>query len=183
MFLDADGNKILKHTGPRSVAGFESSLEQVEEFQVLVKKAETGDSKAATALFIEQLRLGWYDIMEANKRADGLKKITSKQKKEIAQLLTDIEVRGIAKEAGKDWEKCLEAGEQFAKMWKDKRVPSTQAELLPFWTMMADYAEDKRDKKLFKRIVAEFEDTMKTSSYIRKALKGLESRLDNFPRR
>jgi hypothetical protein len=151
-------------------------LAQVQEYLDLSKKAEAGDESAATELLIRQIRLDWFDLAEARKRADELKKVSSAQKKEIAQLLIDLEVRGLAKDADK-----AAAGVRFAAMYKDKEIPAGEAELYLFWTILADHAEAERDKKLFKKVVSEFEGTLPSNDRNRKALKDLEDRLDKFP--
>jgi len=183
MFLDAGGRRLMKHAGPRTAKGFEDSLSRVQEFQALMAKAEAGDAKAATELLIRQLRLEWFDFEEAEERAAALEKVSSKQKKELAQLLVDTEVRSLAAAAGMDPVKRRAAGEHFLAMWKDKRLPAADAQLYSFWFLMADYAEDQGDKKLFKKIVGESEDALKSNSRYRRALKGLEMRLEDFPKK
>jgi hypothetical protein len=179
MFLDADGNKLMKHSGARSPKAFADTFAKVEDYLELVKKAEAGDAAAATDLFLMRLGLDWYELDEARKLADGLTKVSSSQKKEIAQLLIDVEVRGLAK----DSTKRVEAGKRFAEMFGDKEIPAGQSELYSFWTILADHAEAERDKKLFKKVVTEFEKTIPSSGQSRKVLKELEQRLENFPKK
>ena len=180
MFLDAEGRQLMKHVGPRTPSGFEDSLEEVEEFLELVAEAEGGDAKAAAEVLIRQLRLEWFELEEARKRVEALEKVSSKQKKELAQLLVDTEVRTLAADAGKDDVKRRAAGERFAAMWlEEKSLPSSEAQLYPFWFIMADYAEHAGDKSLFKKIVREAEDTLKHSKYD-KVLEKLEQRLKDF---
>lgn len=183
MFLDAEGRRLMRHMGPRTTKGFEGSLEEVQEFQALMAKAEAGDAKAATELLIRQLQLEWFDFEEAQERAAALEKVSKKQQEEITQLLIDTEVRVLAKAAGKDPAERRKAGEHFFAMWEADRVPATEAQLYPYWFMMADFAEDKGDKKLFKKIVGEADDALKRNSRYRRVLKGLEMRLANFPRK
>ena len=183
MFLDAEGRKLMKYSGPRTSSGFADSLTKIEDFLALGKKAEAGDEKAATEYFIAQLELEWLSLEDARKKVETLTKVSSKQKKQIAQLLVDTEVRELAKKAGDDLDGRIEAGKHFAEMFKEKRVPGSQAQLTAYWTIMADYAESARDKKLFKKIVKEFEDTVKSGSYSRKTLKSLEQRLADFPKK
>ena len=183
MFLDAEGRKLMKYSGPRSVDGFASSFEEIKSFQELQKKADAGDEKAAVEVFIAQLKLGWLELAAAREKLGKLPKVSSKQQKEIDQLLVDLEVREVAQAAGDDRDELIKAGARFHAMWKDKRVPAAESELYSFWMVMAEYAEAERDKKLFKKIVSEFEDSVNmASSRNRKTLKSLESRLENFPK-
>ena len=182
MFLDSDGTRLRKHTGARSTRGFEESLLEVQAFENMRKKAEAGNAKAATFVLIRQLQLEWFDYEEAKTRAAALTLVTSKQKRELAQLLIDTEVRSTRSEAGSDGVKLLQAGEHFHSMWESKRVPTSQGQLYAFWSVMADYAESKRDRKLFARIVTAFRDTLGNPRY-RRGAQELEYRLRNSPRR
>lgn len=182
MFLDAEGRKLMKHGGPRTPGGFEGSLEVVDEFLELSRKADSGDSKAAAGVLIRQLELEWYGIDEARKRADAIEKVPSKAKKQLEQLLIDTEVRDAYEQAGDDAEARFAAGKRFAAMYEEKQIPENQTQLIRFWVVMADYAERERDKKLFKKIIKEFEDTVDSGSRNRKTLKWLEERLDDFPK-
>jgi hypothetical protein len=183
MFLDADGRKLMKHIGPRTPQGFEDTLERVQVFQDLTAKAEAGDAQAATELLILQLQLEWFEFEEAQMRAEALEEVSKEQGQEIAQLLVDTEVRSLAMAAGRDEVKRREAGEHFLAMWQDERIPATDAQLYSFWSLMADYAEGERDKKLFKKIVGECDDSLGRNQRYKRALKQLEERLKNFPKK
>ena len=177
MFLDAEGRTLRVHRGPRTPAGFEKTLEEVGDFQELLEKAESGNAKAATTAFIRQLGLRWFDHAEATKRAAELTKVSGKEKKQIAQLLIDLEVRERAEAAGYDAEKRLAAGEHFLAMWKDDRVPEGDQLAYVFFSAMAEVAEKREDKRLFKKILAGMEDAIPGDSRYRRAVKALEERL------
>jgi len=183
MFLDADGRRLMKHAGPRTTKGFESSLEEVQAFRALAQKAEAGDAKAATELFIRQLQLEWFAYEEAQAKAGTLTEVSSSQQKEIDQLLVNTEVRSRAGAADRDPVKVRDAGKHFFGMWEAKRIPTGDEALYNFWSMMANYAEDEGDKKLFKKIVGEFKDTIPGGSPYRRALKDLEARLKDFKKK
>jgi len=182
MWLDADGRKIQVHNGPRSVKGFEESLGEVELFLDQIEKAENGDAKAATAVLIRQLQLQWFEYDDALARREALTKVSSKEKKELDQLLIDTEVRTHVKTAGKDPEAQRAAGAHFFAMWSEKRLPAGKSELYRFWTLMADHAEHAGDKKLFRRIVGAFDQSLGSDSRYRAVLDELEGRLAHFGR-
>jgi len=96
---------------------------------------------------------------------------------------TNDKGRCLGDTAGADTAKRIEAGERFLALWKEDRVPSDEAQLYPYWFMMADFAEAQRDKKLFKKIVGEAEDALKRNSRYRRVLKDLEARLEHFPKK
>jgi len=180
MFLDAEGRPLLRFSGPRTPGAFEDALAEVQAFQALEKKAEAGDAKAAAEVLIRQLQLEWFALEEARRRVAALEKVSSKQKKELEQLLVDIEVRGLAKAAGANPDKRREAGEHFFGMWQDERVPATEAELASFWLLMADFAEGTRDKKLFKKIVRELDDALPNTAQKHRTVEDLERRLESL---
>ena len=159
MFLDDQGRKLLKHTGARTTEGFSASLENAAEFLSQIRKFESGDRRLAAPVFIRQLENGWFGYDEAVKRYEELGKLKSKDRKRIKALLVDTEVRTMVADAGKDERKRLAAGAHFVEMWKDKRTPSTAQVAYPFWALIADHAEAKGDKRLFKRAIAGFEDS------------------------
>lgn len=183
MFLDAEGRILETYAGPRTVKGFEDSLVGVQGFLDLVARAEGGDKSAATDVLIRQLELEWFELEEARTRVQALEKVSSKQAKVLEQLLVETEVRCVAAEAGDDPARRQAAGERFLAMWKDKRVPASEAQLYPFWFLMADHAEAIGDKKLFKKIVDEASDALKRNPRYEKVLKKLESRLETFPKK
>lgn len=176
MFLDAEGRPLSDRSIPRSVKGFEQALERVQEFQALSEKAEAGDTTAAAQVLTRQLEWGWFPIDEAKRRVEALGKLPAKQKKELDQLLVDLEVKDVLSGVGRDSASRIAAGERFAAMWKDDHVPGGAQEQWSYWLMMADYAESTRDARLFKRIVRAFDDGLPASDQKREALKSLESR-------
>ena len=64
-----------------------------------------------------------------------------------------------------------------------KTLPSGPNELYSFWNFLADYADDKRDKKLFKKVIKAYDDTPPNGAQKNKAVKELKRRLDNMQRR
>jgi hypothetical protein len=182
MFLDAEGRRIKKHSGARTVKAFEESLDEVQEFLDLATEAESGNDKAATELLIRQLELGWFDLEEARTRRDALKVVSSKQKKRFEQLLIDTEVRTMADAAEGD-EAWQDVGKHFLQMWEEKRLPQADAQRFSFWWTLADLAEYERDKKTFKRVLREFEDLVDDNPAYRSRLDNLEDRLESFPKK
>ena len=181
MFLDDQGRKLMKHSGARTPDGFADSLEEANDFLALIRKVEGGDKRQAGAVFIRQLENEWFGHEEALQRYEELGKVKSKEKKRIEALLVDSEVRSRVADAGKDDRKRLEAGAHFVKMWKAKRTPSDARTSYQFWAFIADHAEAKGDKKLFKSAIGGFEDSPagKNSRY-RRFQKELEKRLKSL---
>jgi hypothetical protein len=182
MFLDADGRRLQTHRGPRTPQAFEDTLEAVQEFQELMAKAEAGDATAKVGVFIRQLQLEWFDFDQAKKAFEALGDVPSKQKETIEQLLVDTEVRTLIANARNDVAKLKEASKRFLEMWNEELVPKAEAQAYAFWSVLASHAEDAGDKKLFKKVVDKFKDTLQDPRYGR-ALRALEERLKNFKKK
>lgn len=182
MFLDAFGRTILKHDGARSVRGFEGSLDQVHAFLTLMQRAEAGDADAATTVLLRQLELEWFDYEEALQRYEALEKVSAREKDAFERLLIDTEVRSLAEAAGSDPAKRRAAGERFYEMWKEKRVPDSSGRLYVFWSLIADYAEGAKDKKLFQSVVRASKNSIGKHRRYSGFQEDLERRLANFPK-
>ena len=180
MFMDADGNRISMHRGPRTVAAFEESLTDVEAFLELREKAEAGDPEAQTKFLIRALKLGWFDFEEAKARRAKLTSVTDKQEAELRQLLIDADVRAQLDAAGRDGTKQREAGRRFVDMWREGRVPRGENELYAFWILIADQAETSKDKAMFAEVFGEFERSFGKDPRYGRALTRLERRLASF---
>lgn len=179
-FLDAEGRKLMEYSGPRTTKGFEQALEEVQEFLDLEARAAAGEAKAATELLIRQLALQWFDFEEAKAKVEALTEVSSKQRKLLDQLLIDTEVRGLADSHGDSRSKRVEAGKRFLELFEAKQLPAGYNELYAFWTFLADYAEDQGDKRLFKKVIKAYDDTLPNGASKNKAVKELERRLENM---
>jgi hypothetical protein len=188
MFLNSDGKKIQKQ-GARSVKAFDETLDEVQEFLDLAKAAEAGDDKAATAVLIQQLELGWFDLEEAQMRRDALKSVSSKQKKLFTQLLIDTEIRSqidaLKKIEDDDASSAAHRalGKKFMAMWDEKRLPGADNQRYSFWWAIAAHAEEERDKKTLKKVVKEFDKLVDDNHRYRTSLKRLEDRVKNLPKK
>lgn len=176
-FLDAQGRMLAAYDGPRTLKGFEQGLKGLEPFLDLQRRADGGDEVAATELLIRQLQLGWFGFDEARQRYAALTKVNAKQKQALEQLLIDTEVRQIAKEAGGDRAKRLAAGKRFAELFAKKQMPGTNSTRTQFWLLLADHAEATGDKKLMKKVIEAYDDTVPNSVDKRRAVRELEDRL------
>ncbi|MBC8328862.1 MAG: hypothetical protein ISR76_10020 [Planctomycetes bacterium] len=178
MFLDPDGRKIMR--SGRSQAEFEKGRDEAQEFLELVAKADAGDVKAQIPVFLKQLEFGWFTVEEARAKLAGFEKVSKKDLKAIEVLLVETEVRGLAKQAGRDLDKRREAGARCAEMWGDKQVPEDMDCMIQFWALIADHAEAKGDKKLMKKVVKEADKTVKKDTSGRALVKILEQRLKDM---
>jgi len=188
MFLNSDGKQITK-PGSRSVKAYDESLVEVQDFMDLVKRAEAGDDKVASEVLIQQLELDWFDLEQAQTRRDALKRVSSKQKRLLEQLLIDTEIRSkidvVNSLEEEDDQKIahLVAGKHFMEMWDDKRLPHSDAKRYSFWWAIAAHAEQERDKKTLKKVVKEFDKLVDDNYRYRTYLKRLEKRLKDLPKK
>ncbi len=197
MFLDPEGNKLLKLSGRRTVKAFEEQLGNTEDYMGLVRKVRDGDNSLAGRLLIKQIELDMLSYSEVQKRVESLNKIYAKElkkgggstmrarieaeKKHLAGLLIDVKVRSLVTKAGRDDKKHVDAGKQFLEMWKKEgRVPKGDAERYEFWRHIAHYADVERDKQLFTEVVGEFRKSLGQDRNYSRMLGLLERRLTEW---
>lgn len=147
-FLDADGNPLGEPTG-RDVADFESTLVTLMSLKDLENRIEAGEEGLEDDLFLAKLRMGVYSYEDAKANAAKFKELTAAEKKEVAQILINLEVGSIMD--GIDSKEAADAATQtfLAFLEKDK-IPTGDA-LGSFWGMIMEHAEAKKDVKLFTR--------------------------------
>jgi len=147
MYLDADGEIITKQ-GDRSVAGFETTLASVNEYQALRRRVEGGEKGLDNHLFVTELSLGKLDFPTAKARYATLTGLSDAQHVQVKQLLVNGEVAEIMGSAGRTAEAQLEVGKTFAAMAAAERVPDDGSQY-GFWMMILGYAESANKADLY----------------------------------
>ena len=197
MFLDPAGRKLLKYQGPRNVRGFEETLGNIDDYMVLVKKVQDGNTALAGRLLIRQIEMGMLSYEEVEERIKALEKIYAEElgkdssstnrariqaeRKRLAEMKVDLEVRSIVTDAGRDDKKHLDAGRYFLDMWKkEQRLPSGEEAQYEFWRHLAHYADVERDKALFQEVVEQYRIHLGKSRNYSRMLVLLQRRLDEW---
>ncbi len=161
--MDASGNVLAKHKGPRNADGFKSTMEQGAETKVelaTLKKKAKKDKNAAMVLFEKRLGLGHLTAAQARKHAKTLDidSLDADRAKEIKGLLAGMEFGEIMAGVTRDKKTQVAAGKKCAAMIKAGRIPSDRSASMNFWYFTSIYAEKAKDADLYGKAVAFFKD-------------------------
>ena len=154
--MNEKGNVLAKHEWPRprSVEGFTSTAKEAEDFQRklddLKKKAAAGDMDAKVEYFEIRMDLAWIGLKEARAEMKNLR-LTKAQREDLEEKLVNMEVNEILGGVTGDKKTQIEAGKKFAELEKVGRIPTEVNEIMAFWIYMMDYAESRKDAKLFEK--------------------------------
>ena len=152
MFLDASGESLGEHQGPRTVEGLEKSLGSVQkkakEFATLRSKAEGGDRTAKAKLLVLELENGAVPLGDATKAVEELGSLSGLLKKQIAAGLAAAEYREVLEQTKGQADAAVAAGEKFAAMAKADRIPEV-ARAPKYWPYFLEYAAAEGDLALF----------------------------------
>ncbi|MBI3272083.1 MAG: hypothetical protein HYZ53_24020 [Planctomycetes bacterium] len=177
VFMDAEGNVLSKHNGPRTVAGFEAGLQRVQSLLDARKKAESGDKGAKIEVALLEGELGRIGADDAQARVKELGPLSKEQQARLDALLTNGEVSKALEGVQRDRAKALAAGEKFAAMKKAGRMPTDERLLRPFWMALLDYAESKRDVALFEEAFTVLKGMLGENPMAKKVIEGWSERL------
>lgn len=166
MFLDASGESLGEHQGPRTVAGLEKSLGSVQkkakEFATLRSKAEGGDRTAKTKLLVLELENGAVSLGDATKAVEELGSLSGALKKHVAAGLAAAEYREALDQVKGMPDAAVVAGGKFAAMAKADRIPEV-ARAPKYWPYFLEFAAAEGDLALFDKAQKRYLDALAAS--------------------
>jgi hypothetical protein len=175
--MDAEGNVLATHNGPRTVEGFEQTGKKALAFLDLKKKAEKGDKAAKTELLIAQAELGHLPPDEIQKRM-GEVTLTAEQKTRLEGILATTEVRAILGTVGRDPASQREAGKKFWEMRKaGKPAPAGEQESFAYWLLIMAHAEGVKDAVPFEEALNALKAKLGANPQAKKVLEEREAAL------
>ncbi|HYE99522.1 MAG TPA: hypothetical protein VEJ18_11455 [Planctomycetota bacterium] len=171
VFMDADGNVLAEHAGPRTADGFAKTGEAARTFVALREKAAKGDPTAKADLLVQQVKMGHVTADAAEKQAAELT-LTPEQKTALEGAVADARVMEIARGVRSN-EQAKEAGKKFLAMHKaGKAGPSSEEAAQPYWIMLMMAAEETKDVEAFetglKTLKAKFGDNPRAQAFFKK---------------
>lgn len=150
VFMDSEGNVVAKHSGARTVKGFENSGAKAVTYMEVKKKAEGGDKAAKIDLVLAEIDLGKVTLDEGQKKLKELGELSKEQQAKLDGLATNAAVMEVAKPIRRnDKQGMIDAGKKFAEMKSAGKIPTGDQEIQMFWIFIMDYAESQKDAKLF----------------------------------
>lgn len=144
--LDAEGAVIGSLGGERSVENFAKMASRAQEFLDLRAKAEAGDGPARIDYTLRRGELGQLDREALEKELKKLGKLSPEQEKTKKGVVANLMFDEIRKTA---------VGERFAAMHKEGLVPGGEEQRSSFYIEIMNYAEHRKDAKLFETALEE----------------------------
>lgn len=176
IWMDANGDVIAKQ-GKRSVEAFEESRAKVHEYEALKKKADSGDAKARTQLFMSRLEMGTMKASEVQRGMDELK-LDPAQRKKAEQAIVNLEVGEVFA--------SVRSRDDLARV-TDKLIAMKNAGKLPtgdmamqFWNVLLGHADQQRDAEAFAEALDALKKIVGDNPRAAQSLKKAEDRLQEL---
>jgi len=174
--LDAQGEVLAPHNGPRTVEAFAKTTSTSETYFELMKKYEAGDKAAAAGYLQAGLELGAISADRARELLASLEKISDAEREAIELKIMDAEFMSIIRSV-RTIETAVAAGETLAAMIEAGFEPEGD-QAINTWAMISYYATEKKNAELLSRAIAEFEKTDGNESFKRDNLQRMKSALE-----
>ena len=169
--LDATGELLAVHEGPRDIAGFEKTVAKAREFAPLLAKAAAGDKAARKQVLLTRVR--WKAIApdELRRQADELE-LSADEKAQIAAGLTDLELLHVRRLKDPN-----EALAMLRRIHDEGRVPASGTPQLMFWNYWLTHADALGDATEYRRAFIELEKLAADEPRYAKRLEDARKRL------
>lgn len=155
VFMDATGEIILEHEGPRSAEAFGKSGAKAKDWLALKDKADKGDKPASIDFAILQLGMGKVKAAEAQKTIAAAGSPSKEQQAKLDAELVNAEVREAVTALRSD-EQASELGKKFYARYKEgKAAPTADNAFQSYYILIMNAADEAKD-------AATFEATLKS---------------------
>ncbi|MFQ5844296.1 MAG: hypothetical protein ACE5JG_04830 [Planctomycetota bacterium] len=164
--LDAEGNLIARHDGPRSVDGFKATAKKGRAFLALKAKAAGGDRAAQIEFAIRRTGLGHIDVDELEEILEPLGELTAEQRKAVKGFRANAKVAKILapyRTVRPNQEETQQLIEAFVKLHRQGLVPSDGSGRT-FWRLLTSHAHQQQDAELFEACIEEYWKPLLTGS-------------------
>ncbi|MGH7163174.1 MAG: hypothetical protein ACREID_06805 [Planctomycetota bacterium] len=138
--LDAKGDVVVEHDGPRTVQGFRETGGLAKRYVELKPKADGGDRSARIDFALLRARMGKLPLEECRKEISGLGDLTPEQRKTLDGLEADARVDEILKTSH---------AKAFLELRAEGKIPVSFQRRSSFWATLLGYAEYAKDAGLY----------------------------------
>lgn len=180
-FLNAEGDVVAKHQGPRSIEGFQQTAKDAKLYVELKKKMDEGKADLATKVdfLVVSAKLGNVSLADAQKQAKDLAGLSPDQQKKVDEALANLEIADILKTVrSKDAQ--AEAGRKFFEMKKEGRVATFDGTIWGYWVCILTHAEAQKDAATYEEGLNALKAKFKDSAAYKKALEQFEKTLQSL---
>ena len=178
--LDAEGEIVVRHNGPRSVEGFQESVDRAQRYQDLVAKAATGDPVARIDLAILECELGRIDLVDCEARLKDLGELNAGQKKALGALRSKAAVEeqiNKLRAANGGQEAFESAVDAFLKMIREGALPAGGMEANMVNRVLVSYAMQFKDVARIEKVVEHLKVALKDEPSARNLMDRMAGRL------
>lgn len=152
--MDASGDVLAEHDGPRTVAAFAATAARAQRYVELRAIADPTPAQKVE-LFLAELGMGKLDLATAQTRRAALEGLTPEQEAQISTALTDLEVMNILQTTpnrpGQEGPIKVQLGGRFAEMLAAGKRPSADQPFQAFYGLIMDWAEAQKDVAVFEQ--------------------------------
>ncbi len=120
--MDAEGEVIAVHKGPRTTEGFAATMQDAADFQALANKEDLTPAEASK-LFLIKLGMGRYDFEQAKAEAAKLTEVSDEDQAKIDDALLGMEIASLAPKS-RGPEAAAASGKAYAEMMANGREPA-----------------------------------------------------------
>lgn len=153
--MDASGDVIATHEGPREVAAFAATVARAQRYVELRAVADPTPAQKLD-LFLTELEMGKLDLAAAQTRRAALEGLTPEQEARISTALTDLEVMDVLKStpppaAGQEAQVKAQLGARFHEMLQAGKRPAGDQPYQAFYGLIMDWAEAQKNVAAFEQ--------------------------------
>jgi len=179
-FLDASGEVIAEHNGPRTVPAFRKMLAKAKRIVELRAKAAAGDKAARIDLLILETSLGKRELADLKDllEEEGLEPDEA-QKAALLGLETDESVREIAEDfqRAKDDRTRARVRQELVAVFRGGGRPHGDMEQEYFWALLLMEGVESGDRELLRAAIEGAKPLAAESPNVANALSNAEKKL------
>lgn len=151
VFMDASGDIILEHEGPRTAEAFAKSGARAKDWVALKDKSDKGDKPAQIDFAILQLGMGKVKAAEAVKTIGAAGTPSKDQQAKLDEELINAEVREAVQALRND-DQATELGKKFYARYKEgKPTPTADSAFQSYYILIMNAADEAKDTSTFEK--------------------------------
>jgi hypothetical protein len=178
LFLDSEGNVLVRHGAARTAEAIDASGAKAREFLDLQAQAEKGGPSGKIDFILVRLELGHIKVGEAEVRIrESGGAPNPKQQKKFDGLKANAEVEAILRHVRTDESKAEAARLCYERRKAGKEAPVSEPWQGAYWNLLLDHAERMKDAAVLEEAIRFLKGKYADVPDILKFLQGKEAAL------
>jgi len=149
VFMDATGEIITEHHGPRSAAEFAKTCDTAKSWIALKDKAAQGDKPSQIDFAILQLSMGQVGVDDAAKTIKSAGEPSKEQQAKYDAELVNAEIREAVRKLKSDEEAAALGKKFYARAKEGKPAPTADNALQSYYILLMEAAGEAKDVAMF----------------------------------